>query len=76
MDQLVHRFHDLFAQLGLPNDAAGIAQFLSTHRPLSADTALINAPFWTEAQREFLRDELAEDADWSGTIDALDAALR
>ena len=29
MDNAIHRFSELFAQLGLPNDAAGLADFLA-----------------------------------------------
>ena len=35
MDKPTHPFHELFDQLGLPCDDAGIAGFLKTHRPLA-----------------------------------------
>lgn len=31
MDKANHRFSEPFAQLGLPNDAVGIADFLASH---------------------------------------------
>ena len=40
MQDAHHHFSDLFAQLGLPNDAKGIAQFLAQHRPLAGDVRL------------------------------------
>ena len=31
MDKATHSFRELFEQLGLPNDAVGIANFLASH---------------------------------------------
>jgi hypothetical protein len=76
MDQSIHRFHDLFAQLGLPCDALGIARFIASHAPLAADVELPDAPFWTPAQAAFLREACLEDADWAGLADQLSVALR
>ncbi|MGV1044064.1 DUF2789 domain-containing protein [Limnohabitans sp.] len=76
MDQPNHPFHELFAQLGLPCDAAGIAEFLKTHRPLAGQIALPDAPFWTPAQAAFLRESLLQDTDWSQRVDQLSQALR
>ncbi len=69
-------FHDLFAQLGLPSDAAGIAQFLALHAPLPGPVALPDAPFWSPAQAAFLRDALQQDSDWAELADQLSQALR
>lgn len=71
-----HSFTELFAQLGLPADEAGIGGFLATHRPLAADMALADAPFWNSAQAAFLREEIIGDADWAEVVDQLNAALR
>lgn len=71
-----HSFSELFAQLGLPSDAAGIRQFLQSHTPLAADIALPAAPFWTTAQAAFLREEILKDADWAEVIDRLNTSLR
>lgn len=76
MDQPLHHFTELFAQLGLPSDEAGIRQFLATHAPLAGSIALADAPFWTASQAAFLREEILEDADWAEVVDQLDAALR
>ncbi|HEX5805089.1 MAG TPA: DUF2789 domain-containing protein [Macromonas sp.] len=76
MDATFHRFSELFAQLGLPTDMAGIEAFLHTHRPLPDHILLAEAPFWSPAQAALLREELCVDADWAETVDRLNAALR
>ncbi len=76
MEPPVHALKDLFAQLGLPDDAESIASFIRTHAPLAERVKLADAPFWTSAQASFLREELAEDADWAELVDQLDTALR
>jgi hypothetical protein len=70
-----HDLQQLFAQLGLPADADGIERFIAEHRPLSNDVALYRAPFWSSAQRAFLKEEIIEDADWAAAIDELNARL-
>jgi hypothetical protein len=76
MDQPVHRFTELFLQLGLPSDVQGIQQFLATHAPLAADISLAEAPFWTAGQAAFLQEQLLADADWVELVDQLNLALR
>lgn len=76
MEQSIHRFHDLFAQLGLPSDASNIEQFIASHAPLAADTKLADAPFWSPAQAAFLREACMQDADWAELADQLSMALR
>lgn len=76
MDKPIHRFTELFTQLGLPSDEPGIRQFLAAHTPLAADIALADAPFWTPGQATFLREEIVKDADWAEVVDQLDASLR
>jgi hypothetical protein len=70
-----HDIGHLFAQLGLPADPEGIERFIAEHRPLPNDVALYRAPFWTSAQRAFLKEEIIEDADWAGAIDELNVRL-
>lgn len=70
-----HSLSDLFAQLGLPSDPAGIDDFISSHRPLGNDVALYRAPFWTPSQRDFLKEEIIEDADWASVVDELNERL-
>ncbi len=76
MEPAIHRFHDLFAQLGLPNDAQAITQFLAQHTPLPDGIPLADAPFWTPAQASFLREALEQDSDWAELVDQLNEALR
>lgn len=70
-----HTMTSLFAQLGLPADQAAIEEFIARHRPLDNDIALYRAPFWSPAQRAFLKEEIIEDADWAGVIDELNGRL-
>ena len=76
MDQPVHPFSELFAQLGLPAEEQSIRQFIAAHTPLRNDIDLADAPFWTESQAAFLKEEKLEDADWAEVIDQLNLALR
>jgi hypothetical protein len=76
MDTLFHRFTDLFAQLGLPTEPEAIADFIDAHSPLPEVYRLEDAPFWTEAQAQLLRETIIDDADWAEVVDHLNAALR
>jgi hypothetical protein len=76
MQTSFHDFCELFAQLGLPSDERDIGAFIATNAPLPSDMELWEAPFWTPAQAELLRMELADDGDWSMAIDQLNLALR
>lgn len=67
----------LFAQLGLPNSAPDIWQFIRLHRPLAQAFNLSEAPFWNAGQAAFLREQWKQDSgDWCGQIDQLNAMLR
>lgn len=76
MDAPVHELHDLFCQLGLPDDPSSIESFIARHRPLPETLRLTDAPFWTPGQKQFLQEEILQDADWAEIIDALDSLLR
>lgn len=76
MESGVHKFSDLFRQLGLPDDPASIDAFIATHRPLASDISLADAAFWNASQRDFLKQEITEDADWAELVDQLNASLR
>lgn len=76
MESAIHRFSELFAQLGLQNDPAAIRQFLAAHTPLANGVRLPDAPFWSVAQASFLRDALLQDSDWAELADQLSEALR
>ena len=73
METPIHTINNLFAQLGLPSDTAAIDNFIAAHAPLASDIQLADAPFWSDAQATFLREEIREDADWAEVVDQLDA---
>jgi hypothetical protein len=66
---------DLFSQLGLPEGPSGINNFVAARYPLGNRVPIDCTPFWTEAQRTFLKEEIIFDADWVGVIDELNACL-
>jgi len=72
----LHTMSNLFAQLGLPADEAAVERFIAAHRPLEGGIALHRAPFWSAMQKDFLKEEMIEDADWSSVIDELNGRLR
>lgn len=76
MELPVHKFKDLFSQLGLADDSPSIDRFIATHRPIPDGVLLADAPFWSTSQSQFLREEILEDADWAELVDSLDASLR
>lgn len=75
MERPVHNMANLFAQLGRPCDELAIARFMEINGPLSGGVLLHEAPFWTPAEAEFLRQAILDDADWAEVIDALNAGL-
>lgn len=74
MNEPTPRMTNLFLQLGLDADAASIAQFIRTHQ-LPADVRLADAPYWNDAQRQFLSEEIREDAEWAIVVDQLNESL-
>lgn len=70
-----HSLNNLFAQLGLAADDAAINLFIDTHKPIASNILLYDAPFWTNSQATFLREEILNDADWAEVIDQLNARL-
>ena len=76
MEASVHSLRNLFEQLGLPAGEAEIERFVAAHRPLAAGIALADAPCWSAAQAQFLREEIEDDADWAEVVDQLNLMLR
>ena len=76
MEPSIHRFSDLFAQLGLPSDGPAIQAFIAQHAPLDDDIRLHEAPFWHAANARMLLEMTVDDADWAELVDQLDLALR
>ena len=52
------------------------SQFIiATHSPIPNDMRLEDAPFWSTAQSQLLREERRDDADWAMVVDRLNVAL-
>ena len=66
---------ELFKQLGLASDEASIQRFLSQHEGVCRECGLVQAPIWSESQRAFLQEAVAQDSEWSMPSEALMAAL-
>lgn len=66
---------ELFTQLGLASSDLAIARFVKMHH-LPQDITLLEADFWTDAQRQFLNESWHQDSDWCVAVDKLDALLR
>lgn len=75
MEAMNHPFSELFEQLGLDASHEGIAQFISSHQ-LPAEVELVDAPFWSPTQAEFLKEGWQADSDWAEVIDQLNVSLR
>ena len=74
MDTTESCMTNLFLQLGLPAGKDDIARFISEHQ-LPEDLLISEAPFWNDGQRQFIREEWREDADWAIVVDELNEAL-
>ena len=74
MDTTESNMTHLFEQLGLPAGKAEIAAFIDGHQ-LPEDVRVSEAPFWNDGQRQFIREEWREDADWAIVVDELNEAL-
>ncbi|MDO6582769.1 DUF2789 domain-containing protein [Photobacterium sp. 2_MG-2023] len=75
METFSHDLHSLFNQLGMNSSKESIEGFIRDHN-LKQDETLAQADFWQPAQCRFLKESIAEDADWCEVIDQLDALLR
>nr|WP_044556483.1 DUF2789 domain-containing protein [Shewanella piezotolerans] len=75
MDTTQGDLEHLFQQLGLQSDGISIEGFVKKHH-LPEGLLIQQADFWSESQRHFLAEALAEDAQWSDVIDHLDTLLR
>ena len=74
MDETTPRMTTLFQQLGLDESEQAIATFIRQNQ-LPADVSIVNAPYWTEAQRQFISEQLAADAAWAIVVDQLNESL-
>lgn len=60
--------------MGLDSSDEAIDKFISEHK-LNKDQSLIDADFWTDSQRAFLKEEWKRDAAWVEIIDDLNVRL-
>ncbi len=74
MDTTESSMTNLFLQLGLSAEKHEIADFIRMHQ-LPEDVRVSEAAFWNEGQRQFLREEWVEDADWAIVVDEFNEAL-
>jgi len=65
---------ELFKQLGLSAEKMHIDRFIERHQ-LNPHSELVTAIFWTSDQRNFLREAIAQDSDWSEVVDELVSLL-
>ena len=75
MEQHVHTLENLFQQLGLDATQAAIDAFVAAHS-LPANTKLEDAPFWSQSQRQLIKESREMDADWAAIVDELALLLR
>ena len=74
MDETPNTLETLFEQLGLLSDQASIEAFIEKHT-LAEDVKLADAPFWSAAQAQFLKEKLLADDNWAIVIDELNTRL-
>ncbi|SDU91787.1 DUF2789 domain-containing protein [Pseudomonas mucidolens] len=74
MDTTTPTLETLFDQLGLDSSQEGIERFTAEHR-LPDGVKLIEAPFWSEQQANFLKEQMQIDAEWAPVVDDLNALL-
>jgi hypothetical protein len=75
MDTTKQNLSTLFNQLGLASSEDEIEAFFANHK-IEKSMPLADAPFWNEAQRQFLIESIEQDADWAELIDMIDVRLR
>jgi hypothetical protein len=68
------RMTHLFEQLGLDASEVAIAEFIQNHQ-LHQDFSIVDAPFWTDAQRQFLTEKMSSDGEWAIVVDQLNESL-
>ena len=74
MGNATPRMTNLFLQLGLDASEEAIARFIKEHQ-LPAATHIADAPYWNDAQRQFLSEQINKDAVWAIVVDQLNESL-
>lgn len=75
METTDHSLSDLFKQLGLPHEPDAVARFITQNQGACRHCSLLEAPIWTPSQLAFLSEAIAQDADWAGVAERLQADL-
>ncbi len=75
MQAPIHSLNALFEQLGLPSSDGEIRAFIQEHQALTPATCLSEAKFWNPSQAAFLKEAIAEDADWARVVEELNLML-
>ena len=74
MEQPSYELSTLFDQLGLPSDDKAIDDFIMAH-PLEPEIKLVEADFWSEQQKDLLREWLLADGEEAVLVDQLNVRL-
>ncbi len=74
MSQTRPRMTNLFEQLGLDSSEEGIQTFIENHQ-MDASMSITQAPFWSDAQRQFLSEKIQSDGEWATVVDQLNESL-
>ncbi|OPG72803.1 hypothetical protein B1219_09175 [Pseudomonas ogarae] len=74
MEQPSHELKTLFDQLGLPSDDKAIDDFIIAH-PLTPEIKLVEADFWSNQQKDLLREWLLADGEEAVLVDQLNVRL-
>ncbi|MEE9902326.1 MAG: DUF2789 domain-containing protein [Acinetobacter haemolyticus] len=74
MNNVRPRMTNLFEQLGLDSSETAIAQFIDRHQ-LEANINIIDATYWSDAQRQFLAEKIKSDGEWAIVVDQLNESL-
>ena len=73
--ELDHSLTTLFEQLGLSGTQGDMDTFFHNHH-LPDNIQLHKASFWSESQKQFLEEGIADDGEWAIIIDEMSAMLR
>ncbi|WP_339478773.1 MULTISPECIES: DUF2789 family protein [unclassified Pseudomonas] len=74
MEQPSHELKTLFDQLGLTCDGTAIDDFIIAH-PLAPEIKLVEANFWSDQQKDLLREWLLADGEEAVLVDQLNVRL-
>lgn len=76
METEIFTLTELFKQLGLDSSDKAIDAFIASHGKIPKTIPLHEAPCWTQAQSQLLRESIEDDSAWADVVDHLDVRLR